>query len=153
MPSRKELRRMSGIDVRTEDEIRKARFLSIKDLVTSQATQRKLYCTVEVTDPVLMDMIRDEYPDSSVTLSGNKLTINWAEAKDVAAFKRKIKELRDVVLSKVERVNKIREWENQMVMNGGLAMMGRNDEKYGLESDILKLRAKIRELETAFIEE
>ena len=156
MPSRKELRKASGIDVRTEHERdmdeRKDLIQTIKNGVEMATKRGELYYIVKTPDEHIIQMIKNEYPDSLITVKLDYLIIDWAELSDVENIKSQIREVESEIQPKLDRVKKIREWESQMVMNGGLAMMGRNDEKIGLELSISQLQQKLTKLRAKFIE-
>lgn len=156
MPSRKELRKASGIDVRTEHERdmdeRSQLIQTIKNGVEMATKRGELYYIVKTPAEHIIELIKNEYPDSLITVKLDYLIIDWAELADIENIKRQIKETESDLQPKLDRVKKIREWESQMVMNGGLAMMGRNDEKIGLELSISQLQQKLTKLRAKFIE-
>ncbi len=154
MPTtKKELRKKSGIDVRNEEQIRKQVFENFKEDLCEWAQLGKLYYVADIIDPILIEMIRREYSDSSVTVNDKKVTVNWAEPEDIQNIKNKIEKLESQLEPILERIKKIREWESQMVMNGGLSMMGgRNEEKYSLEIQCKTIQDRIKELKSSFIE-
>ena len=156
MPSRKELRKASGIDVRTETERHTDEYTQLIENIkigVRMATKRgELYYIVKTPDQLIIEMVKNEYPDSLITVKPDHLIIDWAELSDVENIKRQIQEIQSDLQTKLDKVKKIREWESQMVMNGGLAMMGRNDEKIGLEYSINQLQQKLNQLRSKFIE-
>jgi len=151
--TKKQLRVKSGIDVRSEDDIRKQEFRNINELVTKAALiEKKLYCVVKTNDSILVEMIRKEYPDSSITVKGEYVTINWAEPEDIQNIKNQIQQLENQLKPMMKRIEELREWESKMIMNGGLAMMGPNDEKRAYEFNAHMTQHKIRTLKSRFIE-